>query len=39
LDRIIPEDDTNPHDLAYLEAQAAKVDISRAVALVHKYWS
>jgi uncharacterized protein len=39
LDHLIPEDDTNPHDLAYLKAQAAQVDISPAVRLVRKYWS
>jgi patatin-like phospholipase/acyl hydrolase len=38
LDRIVPEDDTHPDDLAYLEAQAASVDISPAVALLDKYW-
>jgi hypothetical protein len=38
LDRIIPEDDTNPADLAYLEAQAEKVDISPAMALLDTYW-
>jgi hypothetical protein len=38
LDRYIPEDDTDPADLAYLEAQANKVDISAAVALLKKYW-
>jgi patatin-like phospholipase/acyl hydrolase len=39
LDRLIPEDDTNPRDLAYLKAQAAQVNISAAVRLVRKYWS
>jgi uncharacterized protein len=39
LDRLIPEDDTNPHDLAYLKAQSAQVNISPAVRLVRKYWS
>jgi hypothetical protein len=38
LDRLIPEDDTNPRDLAYLKARATKVDISHAVALAHRYW-
>jgi patatin-like phospholipase/acyl hydrolase len=38
LDRFIPEDDTNPTDLAYLQAQAAQVDIAPAVALLDKYW-
>jgi hypothetical protein len=38
LDRIVPEDDTNPADLAYLEAQAMQADISPAVALLNTYW-
>lgn len=38
LDRLIPEDDTNAGDLAYLKRQAAKVDISNAVALADRYW-
>ncbi|HEV7529644.1 MAG TPA: patatin-like phospholipase family protein [Solirubrobacteraceae bacterium] len=38
LARYIPEDDTDPADLAYLEAQANKVDISAAAALSKRYW-
>lgn len=38
LDRYIAEDDTNPNDLAYLESQSAKVDISQASSVVDKYW-
>jgi uncharacterized protein len=39
LDRFIPEDDTNPADLAYLKAQAAKVNISQASKVAGRYWS
>lgn len=38
LDRFIPEDDTDPQDLAYLKAQAAKVPIAPAAKLVRRYW-
>jgi hypothetical protein len=38
LDRFIAEDDTDPTDLAYLQAHAAQVDIAPAVALLNKYW-
>jgi patatin-like phospholipase/acyl hydrolase len=38
LDRYIAEDDTNPNDLAYMESQSAKVDISQASSVVDKYW-
>jgi hypothetical protein len=38
LDRIVAEDDTNPADLDYLQAQAMQVDISSAVSLLNKYW-
>jgi patatin-like phospholipase/acyl hydrolase len=38
LDRIVPEDDTNAADLAYLQAQAQQADISAATTLLKKYW-
>jgi len=39
LDRFIAEDDTNPADLTYLKAQAAKVNISHASSVARQYWS
>jgi patatin-like phospholipase len=38
LDRAIAEDDRDPADLAYLQSQAAKVDVAHAVRLVKRYW-
>ncbi len=38
LDRLIPEYDTNPTDLQYMQQQAADLDISPAVKLLEQYW-
>jgi predicted acylesterase/phospholipase RssA len=38
LDRLIPEYDTNPTDLQYMQQQTADYDISPAVKLLEQYW-
>lgn len=38
LDRLIPEYDTNPTDLQYMQQQMADLDISPAVKLLEQYW-
>jgi len=38
LDRLIPEYDTNPTDLQYMQQQMTDLDISPAVKLLEQYW-
>lgn len=38
LDRIVPENDTKPADLKYLERKAATADLTEAERLLKKYW-
>ena len=39
LDKIIPENDTNPSDLAYLEQQADSIVLTDALHLLNTYWN
>ena len=39
LDRVIPENATNPADLRYMEEQVAVYDLDHALQVVKKYWT